>query len=185
MTEKSKMLSGQLYDPSDPVLNAERHKARLICQQINSMDEEVKEERNRLFLDLLGKAENDLCIEPPFYCDYGYNIKLGRNVYMNFNCCILDVMAVKIGNNVFMGPNVQIYTATHPLEVEARNSMLEFAKPVTIGNDVWIGGGAIICPGTTIGKGVVIAAGSVVTKNVADNVLVGGNPAREIRKINN
>ena len=179
------MLSGQLYDPTDPVLSAERQKARIICRQINSMNEEAKEERNKLLLGLLGEADIDLCIEPPFYCDYGYNIKLGRNVFMNFNCCILDVMEVSIGNNVFMGPNVQIYTATHPLEVEARNSMLEFAKPVTIGDDVWIGGGAIICPGVTIGSGAVIGAGAVVTKNVADNLLMGGNPAREIRNINN
>ena len=176
---------GQLYDPADPAITADRHKARIICQQINSMNEEAKEERDKLFLGLFGKADNDLSIDPPFYCDYGYNIKLGRNVFVNFNCSILDVMEVKIGNNAFIGPNVQIYTATHPLEAEARNSMLEFAKPITIGNDVWIGGGAIICPGATIGNGVVIAAGSVVTKNVVDNVLIAGNPAREIRKINN
>jgi maltose O-acetyltransferase len=185
MTEKDKMLMGQLYDPSDPILTAERHKARIICQQFNSMNEEAKEERNKLLFGLFGEAEIDFCIVPPFYCDYGYNIKFGRDVFMNFNCCILDVMEVKIGNNVLIGPNVQIYTATHPLEIEARNLMLEFAKPVTIGNDVWIGGGAIICPGATIGNGVVIAAGSVVTKNVVDNVLIAGNPAREIRKINN
>ena len=184
MTEKDKMLSGQLYHASDPELTEERHRARLLFQQINSMNDDNREERNKLFYKLFGKAGKGLWIEPPFYCDYGYNIKVGDNVFMNFNCCILDVTEVKIGNNVLIAPNVQIYTATHPQDAKLRNTMLEYAKPVTIGNDVWIGGGVIICPGVSIGNGVVLGAGSVVTRNVADNILVAGNPAKELKKIN-
>lgn len=185
MTEKEKMLSGKLYNASDPQLSSERLKARLLFQKINSIGEEKKDERNKLFYDLFGKAGNSLWIEPPFYCDYGYNITLGDNVFLNFNCCVLDVMEVSIGNNVLIGPNVQIYTATHPINAKERATMLEFAKPIKIGNDVWIGGGAIICPGVTIGDGVVIGAGAVVTKDVRDNVFVAGNPAKEIKKIDN
>lgn len=183
MTEKEKMLNGELYNPLDPVLVEEREQARLLFQKINRLDESKKEERKRLFYDLLGKAGKNLWVEPPFYCDYGYNISVGYNVFMNYNCCILDVMPVTIGNRVMMAPNVQIYTATHPLKAKERNSGKEFAKPITIGDDVWIGGGAIICPGVTIGNGVVIGAGAVVTKDIPDNVLVGGNPAKIIKEI--
>ena len=179
------MLSGQLYNASDPELVSERSRARLLFQEINQINETRKEKRNNLFLELLGGAGDDLWIEPPFYCDYGYNIHLGHRVYMNFNCCILDVMTVTIGNDVFLGPNVQIYTATHPLDIKTRASQLEFAKPVKIGHDVWIGGGAIICPGVTIGNGVVVGAGAVVTKDVKEHVVVAGNPARVIKEIEN
>lgn len=185
MTEKEKMLGGQMYDPMDPILCEERIAARLKFQHINSIAETDKAKRDILFYELMGSAGKGLWIEPPFYCDYGSNIKLGDHVFMNFNCCILDVMEVKIGNNVMLAPNVQIYTATHPLEAKARNSGREFAKGITIGNDVWIGGGAIICPGVTIGNGVVIGAGAVVTKDVPDDVFVGGNPAKIIKHINN
>ncbi|MCV9388279.1 sugar O-acetyltransferase [Reichenbachiella ulvae] len=185
MTEKEKMLSGQLYDASDTELEAERHCARLIFQDINTMGDAKKEMRNKLFYKLFGKAGKGLWVEPPFYCDYGYNIEVGEKVFMNFNCCILDVMKVKMGNNVLLGPNVQIYTATHPMEAKSRAEWLEYAKPVTIGNDVWIGGAAVICPGVTIGNGVVIGAGAVVTKDVPNNVFVGGNPAKVIREIDN
>ena len=185
MTEKEKMLTGQLYDASDRVLTQERHKARLLLHQINNLNEDDKQMRNKLIHDLFGTAGEGFNIEPPFYCDYGYNIILGKNVYMNFNCCLLDVMKIEIGDNVMMGPNVQIYTATHPLEKKDRLTMLEFAKPIKIGDDVWIGGGAIICPGITIGSGVVIGAGAVVTKDVTDDVFIGGNPAKIIKKINN
>ena len=185
MTEKEKMLSGKLYNASDAELSLERHNARLLFQKINSIGDANKEERNKLFYELFGEVGDSLWIEPPFYCDYGYNISLGDNVFFNFNCCILDVMPVEIGNNVLIGPNVQIYTATHPINAKERATMLEFAKPIKIGNDVWIGGGAIICPGVTIGNGVVIGAGAVVTKNVSDYVFVAGNPAKEIKKIAN
>ena len=185
MTEKEKMLSGQLYDASDSVLTAERHSARLLFQKINILTEEDKELRDKLFYDLFGKAGKNLSIEPPFYCDYGSNIRVGNNVFMNFNCCILDVMEVTMGDNILIGPNVQIYTATHPMDAKMRSSLLEFAKPIKIGNDVWIGGGAIICPGVTIGDRVVIGAGAIVTKDVPDDVFVGGNPARIIKNIDN
>ncbi len=183
MTEKEKMLSGRLYNPNDKELIAERHFARSIFQKINSIQDDKKKEQNKLFAKLLGQSVKGLWIEPPFYCDYGYNIKVGKNVFMNFNCCILDVMEVKIGNNIMIGPNVQIYTATHPIDAKTRASWLEYAKPVNIGNDVWIGGGAIICPGVNIGNGAVIGAGSVVTKNVPDNVVFAGNPAKFIKNI--
>ncbi len=185
MTEKIKMLTGLLYDASDPELTAERDRARMLFQKINQTTEDKKDDRNKLCYDLLGEAGERLWIEPPFYCDYGYNIRVGNNVFMNFNCCILDVMEVSIGDNTLLGPNVQIYTATHPLDAETRSSWLEFAKPVHIGNDVWIGGGAIICPDVTIGNGVVIGAGAVVTKDIPDNVFVAGNPARVIKHIDN
>jgi len=185
MTEKEKMLSGALYNAADPLLVAERKKARLLFQRINAMSDEHKKERDALFYQLLENASKGLWIEPPFFCDYGYNIHTGKNVFFNFNCCVLDVMPVTIGSNVLIGPNVQIYTATHPLDARTRNTWLESAKPVSIGDSVWIGGGAVICPGVTIGNGVVIAAGAIVTRSVPDNVLVGGNPARIIREIDN
>jgi maltose O-acetyltransferase len=183
MTEKELMLAGKMYDPSDPQLVAERQKARQLFRAFNACGEQEVIKRADLLLELLPAQKKGLYIEPPFYCDYGYNIILGEQVYMNFNCCILDVMPVEIGHRVMMAPGVHIYTATHPLNAKARNSGREFAKPVTIGNDVWIGGGAIICPGVSIGNGVVIGAGAVVTRNVPDNVLVAGNPARVIKDI--
>jgi len=183
MTEKSKMLSGELYNPNDPVLVNERYRARLLFQKINRLSDEHKKERNQLLYELLQNAGKGIWVEPPFYCDYGYNIYTGKNVFFNFNCVILDVMKVEIGDHVLIGPNVQIYTATHPLDAKTRNSWLEYAKPVTIGNDVWIGGGAIICPGVSIGDGAVIAAGAVVTKSVPSNTVVGGNPAKVLKEI--
>jgi maltose O-acetyltransferase len=185
MTEKEKMIAGAMYDPMDAQLVKDRLKARLGFQEINAIEEGKKEERDRLFYELVGKAGEGLYIEPPFYCDYGYNIKLGKGVYMNFNCCILDVAEVRIGDHTMLGPNVQIYTATHPLEARARNSGREFAKPICIGSNVWIGGNAVICPGVTIGNNVVIGAGAVVTKDFVDDVFIAGNPARIVKAIDN
>lgn len=179
--EKEKMLAGQLYLASDPELTRERNNARRLMRLINDSsggDPFVREEYIR---ELLGSVGDNVYIEPPFRCDYGYNIRLGDNVYFNFDCVILDVCEVSIGDNVLMGPGVHIYTATHPLESELRLSGLEAGSPVQIGNNVWIGGGAIITPGVKIGDNVVIGAGSVVTRDVPDNVLVAGNPARVIR----
>ena len=133
----------------------------------------------------MGMAGKNLWIEPPFYCDYGYNIQLGDHVFMNYNCCILDVSTVKIGNNVMFAPGVQVLTATHPLEAKPRNSGKEFAKPITIGNEVWVGGNAIICPGVTIGDRAVIGAGAVVTRDIPADVFAAGNPARVIKEIEN
>lgn len=185
MTEKEKMLSGKMYNPADPTLVEEREKAKLLFQDINSLDETHKDVRILKLYQLFGTAGKNLWVDPPFFCDYGYNIEVGDSVFINYNCCILDVMPVKIGHHVMMAPNVQIYTATHPLEAKARNSGKEYAKPICIGNDVWIGGGAIICPGVTIGNGVVIGAGSVVTKDIPDDVVVGGNPAKILKAIDN
>ena len=184
-SEKEKMLAGKLYNPNDKELIAERHEARLKFRKINTITNNDTKGTNRLFKELFGKTGKGLFIEPPFYCDYGYNIKLGNQVFMNYNCCILDVVEVNIGNRVMFGPNVQLYTATHPLNAKTRATWLELGKPITIGDDVWIGGGAIVCPGVTIGNGAVIGAGAVVTKDVPDHVLVGGNPAKIIKKIDN
>ena len=185
MTEKEKMIAGAMYDPMDAQLVEDRLKARLRFQEINAIEESRKKERDELFYKLMGRAGIGLYIEPPFYCDYGYNIKLGEGVYMNFNCCILDVAEVRIGDHTMLGPNVQIYTATHPLEARARNSGREFAKPIRIGNNVWIGGNAVICPGVTIGNNVVVGASAVVTKDFPDDVFIAGNPARIIKAIDN
>lgn len=137
----------------------------------------------KLIAELLPNSKNVVHIEPPFHCDYGYNIECGENVFFNVNCVVLDSTKVKIGSNVLFGPSVHIYTATHPLnKIERRN--FESAKPVTIGDDCWIGGQVVICPGITIGSGSVIGAGSVVTKDIPENSLAVGNPAKVIRKLN-
>ena len=179
-TEKEKMLAGTLYDPLDPLLCQERHRARDLCQEFNATREDQTAARSRLMRELFAQ-ETDVWIQPPFYCDYGTNIALGQKVFFNFNCVVLDVMPVSIGNNVLFGPAVQIYTATHPIEAAVRRQWLEFAKPVTIGSDVWVGGGAIICPGVKIGDRCVIGAGSVVTRDIPDDVVAVGNPCRVIR----
>ncbi|WP_066223847.1 sugar O-acetyltransferase [Formosa haliotis] len=184
MTEKEKMLAGEMYSPSDPELTKERHNARLLFQKANSLSDDFKKERDALYTKLLNSGDN-LWIEPPFHCDYGSSIKVGHNVFMNFNCCILDIAPVTIGNHVMFGPHVQVYSATHPLEAKARNSGKEYGKPVTIGNNVWVGGHSTICPGVTLGNNVVVGAGSVVTKSFPDDVVIAGNPARIIKTIDN
>lgn len=181
-TEKQKMLAGDLYDPLDPELSHERQLCRDLCKRLNDSREDQQEERKQILFHLFG-THTDAWVQTPFFCDYGINIRLGTKVFFNFNCVVLDVMQVTIGNNVLFGPSVQIYTATHPLEADIRRKWLELAKPVTIGSDVWIGGGAIICPGVRIGDGAVIGAGSVVTRDVPNDVLAAGNPCRVIRNI--
>jgi maltose O-acetyltransferase len=179
-TEKQKMLAGELYDPLDAELCAERQRARDLCQALNATREEQKEERARILKELLGR-ETDAWIQPPFFCDYGTNISVGTKVFFNFNCVVLDVMPVRIGSNVLFGPSVQIYTATHPIRAHERRSWLEMARPVEIGSDVWVGGGAIICPGVKIGDRTVIGAGSVVTRDMPADVVAAGNPCRVLR----
>ena len=181
-TEKSKMVAGELYDPLDPVLAQERQRCRELCKLLNDSHEGQEEERRRILVELLGYP-NDAWIQPPFFCDYGYNLALGSKVFFNFNCVVLDVMRVEIGSNVLLGPSVQIYTATHPISAAERRTWREFAKPVSIGSDVWIGGGAIICPGVTIGDRSVIGAGSVVTRPMPADVFAAGNPCRVIRPL--
>ncbi|NIC06168.1 sugar O-acetyltransferase [Billgrantia bachuensis] len=182
-TEKEKMLAGELYDPRDAQLQRERRRARLLTKAFNDSSDDQGSERKRLLLELFGTMGKGTLIEPPFYCDYGGNITLGERVFFNFNCVILDVAQVTIGNHVLFGPGVQVYTATHPLDAEQRRGGLEAAKPITIGDDVWIGGGAILCPGVTIGARSVIGAGSVVTKDIPEDVFAGGNPCRVIRSL--
>ena len=185
MTEKELMLKGEMYDPMDPELVAARHRARILFQKINTMNDDERDERNALVKELVGSSGPDLWIEPPFFCDYGENIHLGKKVFMNFGCCILDVAEVIMGDHVMLGPCVQIYTATHPLEAKARNSGRELGKSIKIGNNVWIGGNATLCPGITIGDNVVIGAGAVVTKSFPDDLFIAGNPARIIKTIDN
>ena len=182
MTERQKMLAGEMYDPLDPELVSARERARDLCQALNATRESQQEERRRLLRNLFGAGGESVWMQPPFYCDYGENIRLGERVFFNFNCVVLDVCAVRIGDFTLCGPSVQIYTATHPLEAELRRTR-EFAKPVTIGSDVWIGGAAVICPGVTIGSRSVIGAGSVVTRDIPDGVFAAGNPCRVIRKL--
>ncbi|MBM7600272.1 maltose O-acetyltransferase [Virgibacillus halotolerans] len=182
-TEKEKMLSGELFYPADQELEAERNLARSITRLFNQTKETELEKRTTLLKELFGSTGKELYIEPSFRCDYGYTIHVGENFYANYNCVILDEGGVTIGDNCFIAPGVHIYTATHPLNPYERNTGAEYGKAVTIGNNVWIGGGAIINPGVNIGDNVVIASGAVVTKDVLDNMLVGGNPARVIKQI--
>ncbi|TWR31710.1 sugar O-acetyltransferase [Mucilaginibacter pallidiroseus] len=181
-TEKQKMIDGEYYLASDETLAAERRACKTLLKQLNTTGYVFGDETKQILRKLIPNAPASLYIEPPFHCDYGYNISCGENVYFNVNCVVLDVTYVKIGSNVFCGPGVQIYTATHPLDAVLRRSH-ENGKPVTIGHDCWIGGGAIICPGVTIGSRCVIGAGAVVTKDIPDDSLVVGNPARVIRQI--
>ncbi|HEY2413460.1 MAG TPA: sugar O-acetyltransferase [Pirellulaceae bacterium] len=182
-TEKEKMLAGELYDPLDAELVRARERARDLCWQLNATLEREQERRREISKKLLGRGGESAWIQPPFYCDYGFNIVLGERVFFNFNCVVLDVCEVKIGDYSMFGPAVQIYTATHPLNAELRRTQ-EFAKPIAIGSDVWVGGGAILCPGVTIGSKSVIGAGSVVTRDVPEGVFAAGNPCRVVRAAN-
>lgn len=181
-SEKEKMLAGDRYDPLDPILAQERSRSRLLIEQLNRSSESDVEERSRIIRSLLPNADPEIWLQPPFYCDYGYNIIIGEKVFLNFNCVILDVTQVKIGGRTLIGPDVQIYTATHPIVHTQRAEGIEFAKPITIGEDVWIGGGVIICPGVSIGDRTVIGAGSVVTKDIPSDVMAAGNPCKVIRR---
>ena len=181
-SEREKMLAGELYDPLDPELTSARNRARNLCQDLNATREDDLELRRRILLSLFGKGGDSAWMQPPFYCDYGSNILLGERVFFNFNCIVLDVCEVTIGDHSQFGPAVQIYTATHPMNAELRRKQ-EFAKPIQIGSDVWVGGGAIILPGVRIGSRAVIGAGSVVTRDVPDGVFAAGNPCRVIREI--
>jgi maltose O-acetyltransferase len=176
-TERQKMLDGELYDPMDPTLVAGRTRARDLCQALNATREAAADERRRLLAELFGAGGESVWMQPPFFCDYGTNIELGERVFFNFNCVVLDVCRVQIGSFTLFGPAVQIYTATHPFNAEQRRRE-ESGKPIHIGPDVWVGGGAIILPGVRIGSRAVIGAGSVVTRDVAAGATVLGNPAR-------
>jgi len=181
-SEQEKMLAGELYDPLDPNLVQARDRARDLCQELNATREIEHEARRRILKELFGSGGDSVWMQPPFFCDYGSNILLGERVFFNFNCVVLDVCQVKIGDFTLLGPAVQIYTATHPMKAALRRKQ-EFGKPVEIGPDVWVGGGAIICPGVKIGSKTVIGAGSVVTRDIPDEVFAAGNPCRVIRGI--
>ena len=183
MTEKEKMLAGDLYMANDKELKADAKKSRVLTRLFNNTTEEQKEYRKELLKELFKKTGDNIYIEPSFKCDYGCNISVGNNFYANFDCIILDVCNVDIGENVFFAPRVCIYTAGHPIDAEVRNTGLEFGKAVKIGNNVWVGGSTVINPGVTIGNNVVIGSGSVVTKDIPDNVIAVGNPCRVLRKI--
>src|SRR6202171_68566 len=181
-SEKDKMLAGELYDPLDPELVQARDRARDLCQDLNATRETDREARRRILTELFGKGGDSVWMQPPFFCDYGSNILLGERVFFNFNCVVLDVCQVKIGDFTLFGPAVPLITATHPLNAELRRKQ-EFAKPIEIGSDVWVGGGVIICPGVKIGSKTVIGAGSVVTRDIPNGVLAAGNPCRVVREI--
>ena len=184
MNEAAKAAAGLLYDANyDVDLLKQRDEAKLKLFTLNHTPITEKEKREDILHSLLGKHGKNFIIEGPFYCDYGYNIEIGDNFYANVNFTILDGAKVRIGDNVFIAPNVGIYTAGHPLDAERRNQGLEYALPVTIGDNVWIGAGVNILPGVSIGNGSVIGAGAVVLKDIPDGVLAAGNPARIIRAI--
>lgn len=181
-TEKEKMLAGEIYFANDKELVTERTKAKKILHKLNVTEYLMNGSARNILRQLLPNSNKRIYIEPPFHCDYGYNIHSGANVYFNVNCVVLDTMKVEIGSNVFFGPGVHVYTATHPLNAVERRTV-EFSKPVFIGDDCWIGGNTVICPGVRIGDGCTIGAGSVVTKDIPDHSLAVGNPAKVIRKL--
>ncbi|WP_283152478.1 maltose acetyltransferase domain-containing protein [Guptibacillus hwajinpoensis] len=184
-SEKEKMIRGEYYRPEDEQLQKDRLHARKITRLFNQTMETDIEDRTRLLKGFLGSTKENLYIEPTFKCDYGYNIHVGENFFANFDCVFLDICEIRFGDNCMLAPDVHIYAATHPLDPTERNSGQEYGKPVFIGDNVWIGGGAIINPGVTIGNNAVIASGAVVVKDVPENVVVGGNPARVIKSIEN
>ena len=183
MTEKERMLSEKLYIPMDEALAADCARSRRLVRLINGTTEEQAEYRVQLFKELFGRTGENLWVEPPFHCDYGCHISVGENFYANFDCIILDVCDVTIGDNVFLAPRVCIYTAGHPIDAGVRRRQLEYGKKVVIGNDVWVGGNTVINPGVTIGDNVGIGSGSVVTKDIPSGVIAAGNPCRVLRPV--
>lgn len=184
MTEKEKRDNQELYNPNyDEELLKEMEKAKDLCFEYNNINPSNREERKKLMKKILGKTGENILIESSFQCDYGYNIFVGENFYMNHNGVILDGGKVEFGNNVFIGPNCGFYTAGHPTEIELRNKGIEYVKPIKIGNNVWFGGNVVVLPGVTIGDNVTIGAGSVVTKDIPSNVIAYGSPCRVIRNL--
>ena len=181
-SEREKMIAGELYDPLDGELVAARARARDFCWDLNVTRDSEEEKRRRLLRELFGEGGDSVWMQPPFFCDYGSNIALGERVIFNFICVVLDGCPVRIGAFTLFGPAVQILTAMHPLDPALRRRQ-EFGKPVEIGADVWVGGGALILPGVRIGARCVIGAGSVVTRSIPDDVFAAGNPCRVVRGI--
>jgi maltose O-acetyltransferase len=182
-SEKEKMLAGDRYDPSDPQLVAERNAAREWARTYGETGPDETDRRQELVEDLFGSVGGDVVIEPPFRCDYGYNVHVGADFYANFDCVILDVCRVEFGDGCMLGPGVHVYTATHSLDAAERSGGTEYGKPVTVGDDVWIGGQAVLNPGVTVGDEAVVGSGAVVTGDVPDSVVVQGNPATVVREL--
>ena len=183
MNQKERMLAGLPYKAWLDGLTEEREANKVRIWRYNQLSPADRETRDKLIREIIGKCGKSVSFEVPFHCDYGWNIEVGENFYANYNCTILDVGHVKIGKNVMFAPNVSIFTAGHPVHPDSRNSGYEYGIPVTIGDNVWLGGGVIVTPGVTIGNNVVIGAGSVVTKDIPDNVIAVGNPCRVLRAI--
>jgi maltose O-acetyltransferase len=181
-TEREKMLAGELYNPMDPELVRGRERARDLCQTLNATRESEHEQRRSILAELLGSGGDTVWMQPPFFCDYGTNIHLGTRVFFNFNCIVLDVCEVRIGDYTLFGSGVQILTPLHPTNAALRRQQ-EFGKRIEIGSDVWVGAGALILPGVRVGSRCVIGAGSVVTRDIPDDVFAAGNPCRVIRDI--
>lgn len=182
MTERERMLAGELYDPNDVELVAARLRARTLSQRLATLSASDESGRRRLLGTLLGSGGDTALVEPPFHCDYGVNIHLGERVFFNFGCVVLDVCPVRIGRFTLFGPGAQVLTPMHPLDALARRGR-EYGKPVRIGEDVWIGAGALVLPGVTVGDRAVIGAGSVVTRDIPADVFAAGNPCRVVRKL--
>lgn len=183
MTEKEKMLAGKPYLAFGEELSNERQHAKVLNYELNQLHPLDLEKRQDILKQLLGKTGETFYVEPPFRCDYGYNIEIGENFYSNYNCTILDCAKVTIGNNVMFAPNVSLFTAGHPIHSEPRNEGIEYAFPITIGDNVWIGGNVVVNPGVSIGENCVIGSGSVVTKDIPANSIAVGNPCRVIKEI--
>lgn len=183
MSEKEKMLAGEIYNANCNELIEERTKVKDLCCEYNNLKPSQEQERRFMIKKILGATKERFLIEQPFICDYGYNIEIGENFYSNHNLTILDGNKVIFGDNVFIAPNCSFYTAGHPLDYQTRNSGLEYAKPIKVGNNVWFGGNVVVLPGITIGDNCVIGAGSVVTKDIPSNMVAIGNPAKIIKEI--
>ena len=183
MTERERMLSGQLYDAGDETLTAARGRAKRLTWRYHQLDPTDWDSRTQILQELLGHLGEDSWIEPPFRCDYGTQISIGDHFFANYDCIFLDVAPITIGNRVMFGPRVCLYTAGHPLAAATRNTGLEFGKPIAIGDDVWLGGNVVVLPGVTIGAGTVVAAGSVVRRDLPPHVLAAGNPCQVLRPI--
>jgi maltose O-acetyltransferase len=182
-SEKERMLAGELYDASDPQLTEERRNAQALTRWYNETPPEATDRRRQLLGDLFGTLGEGAVVEPPFRCDYGYNVHVGDGFYANVGCVFLDVCSVRIGRNCLVGPGVHIYTATHPLDAATRVEGLEYGSPVSVGDGVWIGGRAVINPGVDIGDRSVVGSGAVVTEDIPDDVVVQGNPAQVVREL--
>lgn len=183
MTEKEKMIKELLFTPFDDELMNDRKKAYEILTKLNNINDRLTYKADDILKELFKKVGKSVTVLPPFHCDYGYNIELGNDVFINVNCVMLDGASIKIGNNCFIAPNVSIFTAGHPIDPENRNTCYEYSASISIGNSVWIGGNSVINPGVKIGDNVVVGSGSVVTKNFGNNLIIAGNPARVIREI--